>query len=81
MLFVDDVLCFGGGTRDEWKFFADIIQLFCDTSRIKVSLTNSCFYSLNIQDDIREMITSFLPYKFNILGERLKYMALVWVSV
>ena len=68
------MLFFGGGTRDECKFFADIIQLFCDTSGIKVSLTNSCFYSLNIEDDIREMITSCLPYKFNILGEHLKYM-------
>ena len=74
MLFVDDVLFFGSGTRDEWKSFADIIQLFCDDLGIKVSLTNSCFYTLNIEDDIRERITSFLPYKFNILGESFKYM-------
>ena len=60
------------------QLFADIIQLVCDTSGIKVSLTNSCFYSLNIEDDIREMITSFLPYKFNILGDVLNIWGSFW---
>lgn len=45
ILFVDDVLLFGGGHWKEWKYFVDIIQLFCLASSMEVNIAKSCLIS------------------------------------
>ena len=41
VLFVDDVLLFGGNSVDEWKCFSDLLSLFCNATGMEISLTKS----------------------------------------
>ena len=63
LLFVDDILLFGNGCIEEWKYFHDIISLFCDASGMEVNIHKSCFFQNVVDENALAQIHLFLPYK------------------
>lgn len=59
ILFVDDVLLFGGGHWREWRVFFDIIHLFCLALGMEVSSSKSYFIAPGGVVD--EEITDLFP--------------------
>lgn len=67
MLFVDDVLLFGGNSLDEWTCYRDIMGLFCSTTGMEISTNKFIIIALggNITVGIRELF----PYSVSTLED------------
>lgn len=44
LLFVDDVLLFGVGSKKDWFHFHKILMVFCDASGLNININKSSFY-------------------------------------
>ena len=47
LLFVDDVLIFGLGNREEWELYRSIIKIFCNATEMMISKEKSIFLHNN----------------------------------
>ena len=74
LLFVDDVILFGLGTVEEWQNYKDILDTFCSTTGIEISVAKSSFLYNDINDTVRSRISSLLPFKMKPLTSRFKYL-------
>jgi len=72
VLFVDDVLLFGGNTLEEWECFKDILTLFCTATGMEISLTKSALIAHKGNIDAR--ICEIFPVPVLSLEEGLKYL-------
>lgn len=53
LLFVDDVLVFGRGSVQDWKYFSDILKLFCTASGMQIGPHKSTlFISADLEPDL-----------------------------
>lgn len=68
LLFMDDVVFLGRGTIEEWRIFAEIIQVFCSTTGMEVGMNKLSFLYSNIEAPILNQISQFLPYKLSDLA-------------
>lgn len=79
LLFVDDVILFGLGTVEEWLAYKEALDLFSSATGMSVSREKSSFLFNEVDEDIVNQISMFLPYimepiivGFKYLGYRLK---------
>jgi len=72
VLFVDDVLLFGGNTMEEWLCFQDILVLFCSATGMEISSTKSTLIALGGIIDVR--IRDIFPYPVTSLDDGFKYL-------
>lgn len=72
VLFVDDVLLFGGNSMEEWQRFHEILTLFCYVSGMNISCTKSSLIAPGgiIDDRIR----GILPFPVITMEEGFKYL-------
>lgn len=72
VLFVDDVLLFGGNTVEEWTCFRDILVLFCSATGMEISSTKSNLIAPGgiIDDGIRDIF----PCSVTALDDGFKYL-------
>lgn len=76
LLFVDDVLLFGLGSREKWQSFRDIIQIFCEASGMEISSqkSTSTFLHLGVSDEVLFRILALFPYLSESLDGGFKYL-------
>ena len=79
LLFVDDILLFGGGSQREWLTFKYALDVFCNATGMCISPRKSQFYqSLWDPDELEELQHHFaydifpLDHGFRYLGFFLK---------
>ena len=53
LLFVDDVIIFGIGTIQEWGAYIEVLDLFCSTTGMTVSMEKSSFLYHNVDEETR----------------------------
>ena len=63
LLFVDDVTLFGMGTVMEWMDFDVLLENFCSTSGMSISMNKSGFLFNEMDMGILQNIQRFLPLK------------------
>ena len=68
------MLLFGGGLRDEWKYFAYNTYILCSSSRMEVIISKSSSYSEKVDGEVKNIITTFFPFKFCSLREGFKHL-------
>ena len=74
LLFVDDVILFGLGTLGEWQHYKELLDLFCSTTGMKISNDKSSFLYNDIDEHMKEYISSLLPFKMEPLSVGFKYL-------
>ena len=62
LLFIDDVVLFGLGTLEEWPYFEVILETFCSTSGMRISMDKSGFLFNELEEGVLNSILLFLPY-------------------
>ena len=79
LLFVDDILLFGGGTQREWQAIKNALDVFCDATGMSISPNKSQFYQskwVPTELEILHQLFSFdilpLEHGFRYLGFFLK---------
>lgn len=72
ILFVDDVLLFGGGGWKEWRHISDIIYLFCKASGMEVNSKKSCFIAP--EGVVDHQINDLLPFPKVALDDGFTYL-------
>jgi len=66
LLFVDDVLIFGDGSAEEWQTYNELIQLFCEELRMKVSSQKSNLLAYGLDDNVIILIQFFYHLLSNL---------------
>jgi len=61
ILFVDDVLLFGGVTLEEWTCFHEITTIFCLATGMEISNTKSSF--ITVEGFVEPIILELFPIK------------------
>ena len=59
---------------EEWKNYKLLLDLFCNAIGMKISDEKSSFLFNDIEDSVRSMISSFLPFKMEPLTVGFKYL-------
>ena len=79
LLFVDDILLFGGSTLREWQAIKNALDVFCDASGMSISPSKSHFYQSRLDpnelEDLHLLFSiDYLPldHGFRYLGFFLK---------
>ena len=54
LLFVDDVVIFGKGVVEEWVVYKELLELFCNASRMEVSESKSVFLEYGMDTNEKE---------------------------
>lgn len=72
VLFVDDVLLFGGNTVDEWQCFSELLALFCTATGMEISFSKSTLIAH--KGIIDQRICDIFPLPVSTLEEGFKYL-------
>ena len=73
LLFVDDVVLFGVGTKDEWVVYKNILALFCEASCMEISQEKSTFLEYGLNEEEKEQLISLLPFSIKEVEQGFKY--------
>ena len=68
---MDDVVLFGYGSLKEWDAYKDILDIFCSTLGMCISVEKSSFPYNNLQVAVNRTI---LPYKVEAISTGFKYL-------
>ena len=68
------MILFGLGTYEEWRAYKDVLDLFCSTSGMSISMEKSSFLYSEVDVQTRDSIASILPFKMEALIEGFKYL-------
>ena len=74
LLFVADVILFGMGTVVEWIAFDVILETFCSTLDMSISMDKSGFLFNELDLGILHSIQHFIPYKADPIQLGFKYL-------
>ena len=74
IFFVDDVLLFGDGSLLEWLHFKSLIDLFCSSAAMLVSVRKSAFGFMNISQEAISSIGNIFSFPWKPLDEGLTYL-------
>lgn len=74
LLFVDDILLFGKGSKEEWVHFHAILENFCDASGLAVNASKSSFLYQCDDPSLCDFLIDLFPYKLVHLDEGMWYL-------
>ena len=71
---MDDVILFGRGTLEEWNAYKAVLDLFCSTYGMSISMEKSSFLRNNLMDKVYNSISAILPFKMDPINQGFKYL-------
>ena len=74
LLFVDDILLFGGGTFREWQAIKKALDVFCDASGMRISPDKSQFYHSKWEPDELEVLHQLFSFDIRPLEHGFRYL-------
>ena len=69
LLFVDDVLIFGCGTKAEWEVFKSLLEAFCEASSLNISPHKYSFLVNYSDNRIRDQISLMFPFHMDKIDQ------------
>lgn len=72
--FVDDALIFGITKVEEWYEIKGILHVSCATTRIKIGSDRSVLMTKALEDEVKNILSDFLPLKMEYLSTGFKYL-------
>lgn len=73
-MFVDYVIRFGEGTLEEWTTYKSIMDLFSNSTSMKISESNSIFLEFAMDDHIIKEFKKLFPFEVKPLNLGFKYL-------
>lgn len=77
LLFVDNVLLFGAGSKKDWFHFHKILMVFCDASGLNININKSSFYYQCDDVSVRSYIAGLFPFAMNGLEAGIWYLGFI----
>ena len=74
LLFVDDILLFGGGTIREWLTYKHALDLFCGATGMCISMCKSQFYQSKWPPDELVVLKQHLAFEVLPLDNGFRYL-------
>lgn len=74
LLFVDDVLLFGAGTKDKWLHYRRILNVLCDATGLRINVNKSYFTRQCDDDNICSFISGLFPFAQYGLEDGIRYL-------
>jgi hypothetical protein len=74
LLFVDDVVLFGIGSKSEWETYKKVLDLFCKATGMAFSIQKSVFLEAGWEVEQLDWLKELLPFEVRSVDEGFKYL-------
>lgn len=74
LLFLDDVILFGEGTKKEWQAYKAIMDIFCKATSMLISESKSTILVNELEEGDIGRIRALFPFDIKDLNSGIKYL-------